>query len=314
MRQPLGVRTLLAIAATVLPLTLACADDEASSGTASETSGATSQVEAPDNCVTSAEAARASVDGTPVWARFCPGPDGRTAPAEVPSDALTTHLDLLTGLAAATGEPGRGEDCRATFGRTYRVQIGYADGGVTQVSGRTDPGCPGTLLGGSDVTGPEGLGAYGAVMAAFGRQYADAFDPVVPDKPLTCPVDPRKPDSVDVDGPSSGLDTGYHLGRREPMVMPLTAVRGILCTWQHGSGDEPEVRDLTPDEAERVRIGLHAIFGAMVDCVGSPDPTHTAVVEDRTGTRRAVTIIGSECSTVVRSDDGYGLGFAWLDR
>ena len=38
------------------------------------------------------------------------------------------------------------------------------------------------------------------------------------------------------------------------------------------------------------------------------------IVVDRTGTRRAVTVIDSECATVVRSDDGYGLGFAWLER
>jgi hypothetical protein len=51
-----------------------------------------------------------------------------------------------------------------------------------------------------------------------------------------------------------------------------------------------------------------------VDCAGSSEPTRTAVVEDRTGTRRAVTILDSECATVIRSDQGYGLGFPWLDR
>ena len=99
------------------------------------------------------------------------------------------------------------------------------------------------------------------------------------------------------------------------MIMPLPAVRGIVCTWPFGAkNDAPEVRELTGEEAERVRIGLHAIAGGMVDCGSSPRPTYTAVVEDRTGTRRAVTIIDSECSTVIRSDQGYGLGFAWLDR
>lgn len=72
-------------------------------------------------------------------------------------------------------------------------------------------------------------------------------------------------------------------------------------------------RSLDADEAERVRIGLHAIFNAMVDCAGSPEPTHTAVVEDKTGTRRAVTIVESECQTILRSDGGFGLGFPWLD-
>ncbi|WP_040338346.1 hypothetical protein [Candidatus Blastococcus massiliensis] len=53
---------------------------------------------APEACVDTAAATRNSVDGTPVWARFCPGPERHTLPAEVPSDALTTHLDLLAGL------------------------------------------------------------------------------------------------------------------------------------------------------------------------------------------------------------------------
>jgi hypothetical protein len=97
--------------------------------------------------------------------------------------------------------------------------------------------------------------------------------------------------------------------------MPLPAVRGIVCTWQFGAeAAPPEVRNLSAEEAERVRIGLHAIAGGVVDCSGSPKPTYTAVVEDQTGTRRAVTILDSECSTVIRSDHGGGIGFDWLDR
>lgn len=152
-------------------------------------------------------------------------------------------------------------------------------------------------------------------MAAFGRQQADAFDDSTDEVPLVCPQDPRRPDSVDLDGPSASLGTGYLLGRRGPMTMPLPAVRGILCTWPSSAEDTaPDVRGLTGEEAERVRIGLHAIAGGLVDCAGCPGPTSTAVVEDRTGTRRAVTVVGSECATVIRSDEGYGTGFPWLDR
>lgn len=272
---------------------------------------------APDACLDTAEATRESIDGTPLWARFCPGPEGRTAPAEVPSDALTTHAEDLAVLTElAERDLPASARCGRFFGRTYRVQIGYADGGVTTVVGHTDPDCAAQVpTSGTWVGGPDALGVYGTLMAAFGRQHADQLEDATSGLPLVCPENPRRPDSVDVDGPSASLDTGYLLGRRAPMVMPLPAVRGILCTWPRGAeDDEPSVRDLTVEEAERARIGLHAITGGMVDCAGSPDPTYTAVVEDRTGTRRAVTIIDSECSTTIRSDRGYGLGFAWLDR
>lgn len=272
---------------------------------------------APVACVDTAEATRESIVGEPLWARFCPGPEGRTAPAEVPSDALTTHLDLLAGLVEldADGTPV-GARCGGSWGRTYRIQIGYDDGRVATIVGHTDPDCAGQLPGdGALVGGPDALGVYGLLMTAFGRQYADESEYSASDVPLVCPDDPRRPDSVDVDGASARFDTGYLLGARKPMIMPLPAVRGIVCTWPFGAeDDEPGVRDLTSEEAERVRIGLHAIAGGMVDCGGSLEPTYTAVVEDRTGTRRAVTILDSECSTVIRSDKGYGRGFAWLDR
>jgi predicted small secreted protein len=290
---------------------------------------------APEACVDADDATRSSVGGTPVWARFCPGPERATTPAEVPSEALTTHLDLLTGLAerAAEDDPV-GWPCAALAGgRSYQVQIGYADGAVATITGRTDPDCTGWfggsqedeldglgVEGGQGVGGPDGLGVYGLLMTAFGRQYADGFEEAPTAGPLVCPDDPGDPDSVSVDGASAALDTGWILGERSPMVMPLTAERGIVCTWPFGAdAAEPTVRELTPEDAERVRIGLHAISGGMVDCEASPQPTHTAVVEDRTGTRRAVTIDDSICSTVVRSDrggfgQGYGLDFAWLDR
>lgn len=278
---------------------------------------------APVECLDAADATRDGIEGTPVWARFCPGPERYTASAEVPSDALTSHLDLLDGLdeqgaGAAPVDPW----CeQASIGRTYEVQIGYADGRVATVAGSTDPRCAGRLLpDGALVRGPDGLGVFGVVMTAFGRQYADGFEDSPGTGPLVCPAVPGDPDSVSVDGPSAALDTGYLMGERSPMVMPLTAVRGIACSWPYGAEEaDPVVRALTQEDAERVRIGLHAIYGGMVDCQGTPEPTHTAVVEDRTGTRRAVTIQDWMCSTVIRSDPGpygsaYGLGFPWLDR
>lgn len=282
--------------------------------------GSSSTVQAPAACVPVAQATRGTLAGTPTWAQFCPGRKGYTASAEVPSDALTTHLDLLAGLRESPASSADGHPRCNSFGnsRTYRLQVGYADGTVALVTGRTDPGCAGRLRGGADTTvhGPEDLGVFGAAMAAFGQQYADDFaETAVTALPgFRCPSDPSDPDSIDRDGASAALETGYHLGRRSPMLMPLTGVRGIVCTWRPGDA-RSTVGTLTGDEAERVRIGLHAIAGGMVDCPGMPEePTVTAVVEDKTGTRRGVTIIRSECSTVIRSDDGYGLGFEWLDR
>lgn len=276
----------------------------------------------PAGCLDAADATRDGVEGTPVWVRFCPGEERYTAAAEVPSDPLTTHLDLLDGLEERDAEvASAGDPCdEGSSDRTYELQIGYADGGVATISGYTDPECAGTLSGGGTVGGPDGLGVYGLAMTAFGRQYADGFEDATDTGPLVCPGVPGDPDSVSVDGPSASVDTGYLMGERSPMVMPLTAVRGIVCTWPYGAEEAaPVVRTLTPDDAERVRIGLHAIRGGVVDCEGTPEPTHTAVVEDRTGTRRAVTIQDWICSTVIRSDagpsgSGFGLGFSWLDR
>ncbi|MBN1096172.1 hypothetical protein JKP76_09080 [Blastococcus sp. TML/C7B] len=282
----------------------------------------------PAACLDPAEATRGSVEGTPVWARFCPGPERHLLPAEVPSDALTSHLELLAGLAERDAEDvPAGWPCHLSSydegaaplladGRTYEVQIGYADGGVTTIVGATDPDCVGRFPGtGAGVGGPDGLGVYGLLMTAFGRQYADRFEDAPAGTPLVCPEDPEDPSAVDRDGASASLDTGYAAGMRAPMVLPLTAVRGIVCTWSPGSS-EPVLRELTEGEAERVRIGMHGILGAIADCGASEEPVHTAVVEDRTGTRRAVTVDDGNCSSVVRGGPGqrFGLGFPWLDR
>ncbi|WP_345263936.1 hypothetical protein [Nocardioides nanhaiensis] len=247
-----------------------------------------------------------------MWVLFCPGGQGRTAPAEVPSDALTTHLDLLEGLIRAPTPWGTNSRCAEFGGRTYRLQMGFEDGSVTEIRGDTHPLCSGRTPDGSTITGPPDLGVYGTVMTAFGQQYADQFTTAEIDDPMTCPDNPFTPDRSDADGASAGLDTGFLRGAREPMTMPLSAVRGIACTWEYGAGT-PTARHLGPDEAERVRIGLHAIPGGVVDCAQSRRPTHSAVVEDKTGTRRTVTILYSQCGTVMRSDDGYGLTFPWLD-
>ena len=90
--DPSRVGLLVALAAASLT---ACTSSEGERGEATT---------APAACVDVDDAARDGVGGTPVWARFCPGPERATLPAEVPSDALTSHLDLLAGLAERDAE------------------------------------------------------------------------------------------------------------------------------------------------------------------------------------------------------------------
>ena len=149
----------------------ACAEDDSAPSSASRSEegrgsavtpvqqSPSASVDAPATCLPSAEAGRGTIAGTPAWVRFCPGANGRTAPAEVPSVALTTHLDSLSELTESAAGVSQKVVCRAGFSRTYRVQVGFADGDVAQISGVTDPGCVGTMAGsGAGVRGPEGLG------------------------------------------------------------------------------------------------------------------------------------------------------------
>lgn len=124
-----------------------------------------------------------------MWARFCPGRGRRTAPAEGPSDALTMHVELLAGLVElGDGEYPAEAHCSRTWGRTYRVQIGYAEGGVAYIAGHTDPDCVGQLEpNGTRVGGPDELGVYGLLMTAFGRQYATEFETATSDLPRASP-------------------------------------------------------------------------------------------------------------------------------
>ena len=97
MWMPSGMRSVVAVLLSLASLWVAgCTATEGSDEPASSPSSQTrSSSEAPDACIDTAEATRETIAGTPTWARFCPGPEGRTAPAEVPSDALTSHLEAL---------------------------------------------------------------------------------------------------------------------------------------------------------------------------------------------------------------------------
>ena len=109
------VRRVVGALGTLVVLALtACASSDG------ETEEATA---APAECLDAADATRGRVEGTPVWVRFCPGEERYTAPAEVPSDVLTTHLELLDGLEdqdARVTSAGRRCD-EASLGRTYEL-------------------------------------------------------------------------------------------------------------------------------------------------------------------------------------------------
>ena len=285
----------------------------------------------PERCRPAVDVDRRSLDGRIDWARFCPGASGRTAPAHVPVAPLVSRLRLLEAITpgrqpiggAAVSDEGIPYGCRPGSGRTFRLQIGYADGRVAELRGHTDPGCTARFAGAaaraadSQVRGPAGLGVFGIAMLAHGRQTADrleaAEEPVGDLPALSCPPSPRFLESVVEDGASVGRVEGGRTERSGAPRMPASAVRGIACSWafrqQTGA---PAVRDLTAREAERVRIGLHAVDPSLADCVIRPEPTTVAVVEDAFGTRRAIAIDDS-CAGGV-SGSTYGTGFAWLDR
>ena len=94
MRMNSWVRSALVVFLSLASLGLAACNTTEGSGelaSAPETQTPLSGEPARAACIDTDGATRDSIAGTPVWARFCPGPEGHTAPAEVPSDALTTH-------------------------------------------------------------------------------------------------------------------------------------------------------------------------------------------------------------------------------
>ena len=97
---------------------------------------------------------------------------------------------------------------------------------IERITGSADPDCLGRLPDGALVDGPRGLGVYGLVMTAFGRQYADGFEASAGAAPLGCPEDPGAPGAVHVDGEEGELRRVRSAARKhDPSVAEHRGIR-----------------------------------------------------------------------------------------
>jgi hypothetical protein len=226
--------------------------------------------------------------GTPEFLQFCEPSGTWNGVLRYPSEPLTDGLsDLLDSWSA--------EDLHGCtldpVSDQYRFQVVYSDGSFAQVMGATG-GCQ-PVLNGDQTTNGSGDELFAQVMAAYGAQYDARFDAVDDPDELTCPSDLLEPGETDRRGPSGSMAANS-------ITMPLTPTRGLLCT---SSGAVP----LDAEAAERVRVAIQSIPGGDVsDCSGSDDPSYAVVLEDKTGTRRTISVDGSQCNTI-RSDFRGGI-------
>lgn len=232
----------------------------------------TPTIDVPADCTSSDHTEPAFLRDEPVWIRFCPGPAGATRWAQMPADVIEPDAPLL----AAWRAPHPVYRC-ATDGQDFRAQLGLPGGSVGTIAG--DTFCNYSWL-------------YDALMRAYGRHYAEEFSDSSEAASLACPSAPDRPGDVDRDGPSAALELG--------IAMPLTATRGLVCTWH--APTNPQQHALTPAQAETVRVQMHAVPPGTGDCaVDRRDPSYVVVLADRTGTQRAISLQTSDC--------GSGIGF-----
>lgn len=222
-------------------------------------------------------------EGTAVWLRFCASPGTQTQWAQVPPDALTSNLGFVNGWTL-----GFQHSCPFALSQEFRIQVGYADGSTAQIRGRTDSCQAGTGV--TTATKASGSQIYADAMSAFGRAYAADFDEVPTPAPSRCPNSLGLPGETDIDGPSTSLDVG--------MAMPLTATSGLLCFW-HGSARPPGHATLGLEQAETLRIQMHAVPPGVARCrLGPKVPSFTVILQDKTGTRRTFSVDAANCGAV----------------
>ena len=221
------------------------------------------------------------VSGTAVEIRFCRTAGTWNGVVHTPTVPLTEGVsELVAGWT--TAPPGRCEFDPASD--QYRFQVVYDDGSVARINGATGECQP--IVNGATTIGTTGLDVFSQVMAAYGEQFAADYPSVqVAAPPLSCPADPRHPETTDRRGPSAELQgTG--------LVIPLPVEVGVLCV---------DARPYTLDhtELQLVRVALQTITTGPPDCVSPNDTTYSLVLQDKTGTRRTISSIGAECGAVV---------------
>jgi len=268
-------------------------DPATSPGSPTAPTSAPPSTDDPPECRTGTLATHSDLaSGTPEFLQFCDPTGHWNGVVRPPREPLTEGLpELLNGWTAEELH----ECMLDPVSDQYRFQVVYSDGTYAQVIGATG-GCQ-PVLNADQTTNGTGDELFAEVMAAYGAQYDARFDAVDDSEELTCPSDLLEPGETDRDGPSGSIAPNG-------ITMPLTPTRGLLCSDSGtGSGEVP----LDADAAERVRVALQSIPGGDVEaCSGGDDPSYAVVLEDRTGTRRTVSVDGSACNTI-RSDFRGGI-------
>jgi len=228
-------------------------------------------------------------EGTPVMLRFCQPAGTWNGVVHTPRIALTDGVDRLVDGWTTTA-PARCEFDPVSD--QYRFQVVYDDGSVAQITGATGDCQP--IVNGASTLDVSGLDVFAQIMDAYGEQLAARFHRVPGQPRLSCPPDPRHPESTDQRGPSDRLpDTG--------LVIPLPVEVGLLCV-----DARPYLLDHV--EAQQVRVALQTITEGRKDCVSPNSTSYSVVLEDKTGTRRTISSIGAECGAIRSGFEGGPTG------
>ncbi|HEY0641961.1 MAG TPA: hypothetical protein VGD39_00975 [Nocardioides sp.] len=231
------------------------------------------------------------------WVRFCPLADeGAAQRVRHPQGVLTG--DLASSVAASLVETQAGRRVctpdEATPGPSglFRIEVGLADGRVTELAG--DTGCSSrdevlfsqletTLL----MQAAAGVGAAGPTP-----------------RPVTCP-DRFTTTRTHADGASGGqlVDEAENPWQSTVPLLPLPATAADVCAY---AGDGPR-RDLVDQwrvgtpvaESIRAAATTGVMLGAMTDCQLVPDARSYVVgLTDATATARTLALDPTVCSTL----------------
>ena len=235
-------------------------------------------------CVASADAPVERIGSTTAtWVRFCeldePGQVARFPRGVVTGDRAAA---LVQGWADWVVDSRCRPETPAVPSRLFRIQVGLADGSVTEIEG--DTGCVDGHLLLMQLETP-------LLMGEGIRR-----DEVVPPRTITCP-DGLDPTAVGRDGARAGLlgATDETLG--SVPLLPGQVSATDVCAYA-GQGDDRVLVDQWRAESV-VDIRSTATTGytdGVVDCDPQPDATsYVVVMQDLTGTARAFTLDMAAC-------------------